>query len=179
MTGDQRSAYVLTEDDINSIADLVTAGDPRAMQVPNGTVASLIAMLRDAEAEREALLDQNALLRVDVANAAPDHEALANDAIAAHEENEQLQELLGCISLYVKWRWLTKQLTTEQKEMWADVVDAWHRQRQIEDGEGPHPVAERWWRDDFVDPTGGVFAERDAALAEVERLQALLRERQR
>lgn len=45
---------LLSEDDINSIADHVTGRDPRAMQVPNGSVASLIAMLRDAEAERDA-----------------------------------------------------------------------------------------------------------------------------
>lgn len=54
MANDWRSDYVLTEDDLNTLADLVTAGDPRAMQVPNGTVAALIAMLRDAEAERDA-----------------------------------------------------------------------------------------------------------------------------
>lgn len=51
-------AYVLTDDDINAIADLATAGDPRAMQVPNGSVAALIARLRDAEGELAALRAQ-------------------------------------------------------------------------------------------------------------------------
>lgn len=148
--------YVLTEDDLNTLADLVTAGDPRAMQVPNGTVAALITLLRDAEAERDALREDNDLLRVDVANATPDHESLADDAIAAHEENNQLKGLLGSIWLYVSWRYVTKQLTTEQKEAWADAVDAWSMAMQVDDGEEPRAVAERWWRDDFVDPLGGL-----------------------
>lgn len=47
--------YVLTEDDVNSIADHVSSRDPREMHIPNGTVASLIAMLRGAEAKLKAL----------------------------------------------------------------------------------------------------------------------------
>ncbi len=103
-----------------------------------------------AEAERDFLREENDLLRVDVANAAPDHDALADDAIAAHEENERLQDLLGTIWLYVGWRSATRSLTTEERELWADAVDAKTRAGQIEDGEEPHPVADRWWWDDFV-----------------------------
>ena len=66
-------------------------------------------------------------------------------------ERDDLRELLGSIWLYVKWRHVTKQLTTEQKELWADAVDAEARQRQIEEGEEQRAVAERWWRDDFVE----------------------------
>ncbi len=148
MTGDWRRDYVLTKDDVDSIFDHVTSRDPRAMGIPNGSVASLVLMLRGVEAERDALCEQNDLLRVDVANAAPDHDALADDAIAAHEENERLQDLLGSIWLYVGWRSATRGLTTEQRELWADAVDAKTRAGQIEDGGEPHPVAGRWWRDD-------------------------------
>lgn len=53
------------------------------------------------------------------------------------------REMLGAIWLYVDWRYVSKQLTTEQKELWADAVDAF--------GEPQDGKAERWWRDDFVD----------------------------
>ena len=119
-TAGWRRNYVLGEDDINSIADHVASRDPRAIHIPNGSVASLIAMLRDAEAERDAM-----------------------------------RELLGSIWLYVTWRYVTKQLTTEQKELWADAVDAKATQRQIKEGEEPRPVAERWWRDNFMNAGGG------------------------
>lgn len=52
---DQSRAYVLTDDDINAIAEHVAGADPRAMHIPNGSVAALIAMLRDAHAEAEQL----------------------------------------------------------------------------------------------------------------------------
>lgn len=51
------------------------------------------------------------------------------------------RETLGAIWLYINWRYVTKQLTTEQKELWADAVDAF--------GEPEPGKAERWWRDDF------------------------------
>jgi len=55
-------------------------------------------------------------------------------ALAA--ERDALRELLGSIWLYVKWHYVTKQLTTEQKNLWADAIDA--------TGE-PGTKAERWW----------------------------------
>lgn len=58
-----------------------------------------------------------------------------------HEtELAQYRELLGCIRLYVNWRYVTKQLTTEQKELWADAVDAFG------DPECPGPGVDRWWQ---------------------------------
>lgn len=52
---DPAAAHVLSDDDINRLAEHVASGDPHAMQVPNGTVAALIAMLREAQANRDAL----------------------------------------------------------------------------------------------------------------------------
>jgi hypothetical protein len=46
-------------------------------------------------AEVERLRDENTLLRVDVANATPDHDALADEAIKAHEENDRLRAELA------------------------------------------------------------------------------------
>lgn len=64
----------------------------------------------------------------------------------ADDDRAALRELLGSIWLYVDWRYVTKQLTTEQKEMWADAVDAF--------GEPETGKAERWWRDDYVEERG-------------------------
>ncbi len=58
------------------------------------------------------------------------------------ENFEAAQHLLGCIWLYVDWRFLTKQMTTAQKEMWADAVD------NFGDPADRGPKADRWWRDD-------------------------------
>jgi hypothetical protein len=59
------------------------------------------------------------------------------------------QDLLGVIFLHVKWRWLTKQVETEQKELWADAVDAWSE--RLNDEENGMRVA-RWWREDYQEP---------------------------
>lgn len=59
------------------------------------------------------------------------------------------EDLLGSVYLYISWYHTTRQLTTEQREMFADAVDRAFMARQIADGEEPRPVAQRWWRDDF------------------------------
>lgn len=60
-------------------------------------------------------------------------------------ELEALRALLGSIWLYVSWRYITRQLTTEQKELWADTVEAWSQ--QLNAGRHPDPVVvDRWWR---------------------------------
>jgi hypothetical protein len=53
---------------------------------------------------------------------------------------ERYQDLLRSIWLYVNWRYVTTQLTTEQKELWADAVDAI--------GEDDDLRVDRWWRED-------------------------------
>lgn len=75
------------------------------------------------------------------------------DLVRAETEAEldAMRDLLGSIWLYVGWRSVTRHLTTEQRELWANAVDAKSMAGQAEDGEEPHPVAERWWRGDFVD----------------------------
>ena len=126
--------------------------DDFATRIVHDALRNLVAEAKRARNEVEHLREENDLLRVDVANVFPDREALTDDAMAAHEEVERLQELLGLIWLYVSWRSATRHLTTEQRELWARAVDEHTRKGQIEDGEEPHPVAERWWRVDFVDP---------------------------
>jgi hypothetical protein len=57
------------------------------------------------------------------------------------------EDLLGSIWLYIGWRYVTKQLTTEQKEMFADAVESSSRQLNDDDPSEPLDV-DRWWRDD-------------------------------
>jgi hypothetical protein len=57
------------------------------------------------------------------------------------------EDLLASLWLYINWRFVTKQLTTEQKELFADAVDASHARANADDPDlGPYSV-ERWWRD--------------------------------
>lgn len=77
------------------------------------------------------------------------------DAMARkiREQDQQLalaMDTLGAIWLYVKWRYVTGKLTTEQRELWAAAVDAF--------GEPQDGKAERWWRDDFVEAIDPVAA---------------------
>jgi len=57
---------------------------------------------------------------------------------------EEHEDLLAAIWLYVKWRYVTKQLTTEQKNLWADAIEKVSERNHP--GEGAD--ADRWWQDD-------------------------------
>jgi hypothetical protein len=70
----------------------------------------------------------------------PELDAATLRAEQADREIAAYRELLGSIWLYVSWRYVTRQLTTPQKEMWADAVDS--------TGDAEAPVtADRWWRE--------------------------------
>jgi hypothetical protein len=59
------------------------------------------------------------------------------------------QQLLASIYLHVNWRSITRQLTTPEKELFADAVDAhltWISATDPSWGEPAEPV-DRWWRD--------------------------------
>lgn len=58
------------------------------------------------------------------------------------------QGLLATIYLHVGWHSLTKQLTTPQKEMFADAVDAHFAWMSVTDRwDPPAGPVDRWWRD--------------------------------
>ncbi len=63
---------------------------------------------------------------------------------------EALEGLLASIELYIDWRYITRQLTTEQKELLADAIEAASARTHAADPVGaPEPrTVERWWRDD-------------------------------
>lgn len=54
---------------------------------------------------------------------------------------EEYQELLACIWLYVKWRYVTGKLTTEQRELWAEAIET--TSERDHPGEGSQ--VDRWW----------------------------------
>jgi hypothetical protein len=74
------------------------------------------------------------------------HGAPARSAAARILESPDEQKLLASIWLYVDWYYVTRKLTTDQKEAWADAVDnaSWIASDCSEAWE---PVADRWWRD--------------------------------
>lgn len=55
------------------------------------------------------------------------------------------EDLLASVWLYIGWRYVTRQITTEQKELFADSVDRSHERSH--DGIGEPSMAERWWRE--------------------------------
>lgn len=72
--------------------------------------------------------------------------AEAAERIAGLEADRgRLQAILGELWLYTDWRYTTKQLTTDQKEIWAAAVEGW--------GDPDVRVhADRWW----LCPTCGI-----------------------
>ena len=59
-------------------------------------------------------------------------------------ERRDYDDLLGAVWLYIKWHYVTRQLTTAQKELFADAVD--RSSERMHDGIGEPSKAERWWR---------------------------------
>lgn len=53
------------------------------------------------------------------------------------------EDVLHAIWLYVAWHWVSKQLATEQKELWADAIEAASHRLEPDD---PLKI-DRWWRD--------------------------------
>lgn len=60
---------------------------------------------------------------------------------------ERYEQLLAALWLYVDWRFVTTQLTSDQKTLFADSVDAAVGANLAPDGQ-PQPVSDRWWEDD-------------------------------
>jgi uncharacterized protein YeaC (DUF1315 family) len=72
---------------------------------------------------------------------------MADREATLEEQREQYENLLGSIWLNIPWHHVTKELTTEQKELFADAVDAWSARLNEDDPHWTAPVT-RWWRDD-------------------------------
>lgn len=77
-----------------------------------------------------------------------------NDLVA------RLQDLIGYVSLHIDARWVLTRLTTDQKELWADAVEAWQARLHADE---PDVLAElrpfeRWWRSDGAAARSGQTA---------------------
>jgi DNA repair exonuclease SbcCD ATPase subunit len=94
----------------------------------------LARQMADVRDEAAAALQEAAYAREEKAEIVSERDELT-------EKIYQLEHMLGAIWLYVKWRYVTKQLTTEEKELWADAVD------KFGDPDDRGPKAERWWRE--------------------------------
>jgi hypothetical protein len=132
--------------------------DHPATQIVQDAFAELVAEATRARCEEKRL---RALIADEVSvigqgfERDEEFEAMAGENERLRKENREMdgrlaamRDLLGSIWLYVNWRYVTKQLTTEQKELWADVVDADVMATRAADGEVPRGVADRWWRED-------------------------------
>ena len=71
------------------------------------------------------------------------------DAHDAEKREQEMKNLLYALNLYISYHTWT-QLTTEQKDLLADVVDEEYAKQDIEDGyvgtDMAHKPTERWWR---------------------------------
>lgn len=85
--------------------------------------------------------EQLAARRAEIERQRRDLVAVKTDLHNAHAEVERLRDLVSSMWLYIGHHAET-QLTTEQKELLYDVVDAL-RERE---GLSPEPMR-RWWRD--------------------------------
>lgn len=61
------------------------------------------------------------------------------------------EKLLALIHLYIDWRYVTRNLTTEEREFMADAIDAEQERLALVEGWDFNPVG-RWWRDDAPAP---------------------------
>lgn len=97
-----------------------------------------LLLAADRVAERDADVSAGAVARtVAMSHIAAERDAERVARERAEAEARQLRELLHDVWLYIDWRYVTKQLTTEQKGMFADAVD--------EHTDGGYHAADRWW----------------------------------
>lgn len=86
-----------------------------------------------------------------------DAEADADAVMAVLDEVQQLNDdAWGSVWLHRKWSWLTKCMTTEEREHAADCVARWSA--RLEPDEPGEPEGLRWWREpgDPCSTCGGV-----------------------
>jgi hypothetical protein len=63
------------------------------------------------------------------------------------DERRKYEDLLGSVWLYIGWRDVTRQLTTEQKNLFADAVAAELARGGGFDASEAEAAVDRWWID--------------------------------
>jgi len=143
--------------------------DARFMAAARTDVPDLLAeveRLRKELAEKEAEVDDKSEVGHAVGEAwMEEARRYAGNAHYWRERAEQAEavvkqheDLLASIALYINWRYVTKQLTTEQKDLFADALERNAFRIHGPDGEEPDPemaglpsYAPRWWKTENED----------------------------
>jgi hypothetical protein len=113
--------------------------------------------LNDLESMREARDEAERQMNRAV-QIAGDWEETARDVLKNSDfwraRSEAYEDLLYSVVLYIQWTYVTRQLTTEQRELFADGLERAHDRAHGPDGADPDPemaglpsYASRWWRD--------------------------------
>ncbi|MEU6725531.1 hypothetical protein ABZ917_17630 [Nonomuraea wenchangensis] len=104
------------------------------------------------QAAAEALADYETAphgdVRLNSQRAAAKAVAAAAPILAEQEradERRKYEDLLGAIWLYIGWRYVTRQLTTEQKNLFADAVAAELARGDGFDAVEAEAAVDRWW----------------------------------
>jgi len=64
------------------------------------------------------------------------------------DEPTPLEAAMHSVWLHGDWRWLTRKMTTEEREAAADAVQRYSNKLRADDGEDPAPLEGlRWWRE--------------------------------
>lgn len=88
------------------------------------------------------LLEQNRHLQ--------EERRITQKALAAQAELvRQMQDMIAYVDLHIG-EYPIRKLTTEQRELWADSVDASGARMAKEEGWDDPRSYERWWREDYV-----------------------------
>lgn len=82
------------------------------------------------------------MLRRREQNAEDAAELLRGKVEALTREREDLEALLSSLWLYIEWRAVTRKLTPDQRELFADAIEAWSRKHNGDDA----VRVPRWWR---------------------------------
>lgn len=136
-----------------------------------------VHLLRAAEAECVELRERVAELEAELLGARragfDEHERTRAQLRAAEaqvaRERTAFEDILGSISLYIQWRYVTKRLTTPQKERFADAVEAWSARLHADEPDPHGSSTDRWWREDD-DPAEPLALRVDRLMAQVDGL---------
>jgi hypothetical protein len=114
-----------------------------------------LSMLSQITAQQQRIsqaLSGVATLMADIVAAVEEQERRITTAIGERPQTADLDAACFSVYLHGDWRWLTRNMTTDQKEAFADAADR-HEATWPDDDRGTR--MDRWWRDDAPIPTGG------------------------
>lgn len=124
----------------------------RQQALPQGILDLYDSLVDDNPSDPDDLTDYMRERRSDPEFVVAYIRATVEHEAVEREDRVFLEDILGSVSLYINWRSVTKQLTTEQKERFYEAVQSWSRRLDdgIDDTE-PYGGVEPWWRDDYME----------------------------